>query len=358
MPAPRKVAVLLDHLSLRSPGQQLLDRFLIGYPRDGEFHRPAANAVVLHVASGGERELVEARQRDFGLEVAATAEAAATRADAVIVASGSPAAPPPAALMKAALDHAAPRAALFVYGSLVQEAPQPWRWHEAAARRALWLRAGTAMSTTWRLPETEVPSDITLREALIVAQGPLPLAELEALDGLQPLLERRRAGESGVRRLRFLSGKEVWRAGEAGEWSWDLLAAALSRSHTPQGDPVLDGRTQDLAGLGLVPLLAREPRAWLLQHRDGLRTTVLVLDGVVKDFNFALRPARGPVISAQLFRAPPGAEQHFSRLAAALDQWFQSGQPPWALERSLLTARLLEEMCRPESRAGGWVAVS
>src|SRR2546422_1033212 len=36
----RKIAFLVEEFSLQTPAQQLLDRFLIGYPRDGKFHRP------------------------------------------------------------------------------------------------------------------------------------------------------------------------------------------------------------------------------------------------------------------------------------------------------------------------------
>jgi len=130
-----------------------------------------------------------------------------------------------------------------------------------------------------------------------------------------------------------------------------LLAAAISRSHTPLGDPVLDGRTQ-LVGLGLVPKLARNPRGWLLEHRDGLRTAILVLDGVVADFNFAVRAKSGDVLSAQLFRAPPPAEHHFSRLASVMEDFFRAGRPSWPIERGLLIAGLLETFAKPSSLSG------
>jgi hypothetical protein len=177
-------------------------------------------------------------------------------------------------------------------------------------------------------------------------------AELHALEGLLPVIERRHGGASGVRSIRFLEGKELWKVGDRGIWSWPLLAAALSRSHSPQGDPVLDGRTQDLAGLGLVPKLARNPRGWLLEHRDGLRSAILVLDGVVADFNFAVKSRDGSIVSAQLFRAPAPAEQHFSRLAAVLEAFFRTGKAPWLIERNLLIAGLLEAFGRPSSRSG------
>jgi hypothetical protein len=181
-------------------------------------------------------------------------------------------------------------------------------------------------------------------------------AELNGLEGLLPVIERRRGGESGVRSVRLLEGDEVWRGGHRKLWSWPLLAAALSRSHSPQGDSVLDGRTQDIAGLGLVPKLARRPQAWLLEHCDGLHTSILVLDGVVGDFNFAVRAADGRVFSAQLFRAPPPLEQHFSMLAAAVEDFFEFRKPPWPLERNLLIAGLLQAFRNPATRSGRAVA--
>ena len=42
----------------------------------------------------------------------------------------------------------------------------------------------------------------------------------------------------------------VWKAGEEGRWSKELLTSALSRSDTPQGFTVDDGRTQDLVASG------------------------------------------------------------------------------------------------------------
>ena len=46
------------------------------------------------------------------------------------------------------------------------------------------------------------------------------------------MLERRKAGETGVKAVTCLLGKDVWKAGDDGKWSWDLLNAALRRSET------------------------------------------------------------------------------------------------------------------------------
>jgi hypothetical protein len=315
--------------------------------------------------SGNELEF-DRRPDDFDLIVAPNAAQAVEGADAVVVVSRRPGALANERFLQIALERAPASGCCFVHGTLANTLERGRQLLSLARSRQIALLAGTPLCTTWRLPEVNLPRGAALAEGLIVVQvNPLSAqatppsppatlggAELHALEGLLPVLERRRGGESGVRSVQFLEGKNIWRAGDKGLWSWPLLAAALSRSHTPQGDSVLDGRTQDLVGLGLVPKLARNPRGWLLEHRDGLRSALLVLDGVVADFNFAVRAQDGPVVSAQLFRAPPPSEQHFSRLAAAMEDFFRSGEPPWPAERNLLIAGLLETFGQPSSRTG------
>jgi len=199
-------------------------------------------------------------------------------------------------------------------------------------------------------------------------------AEFDGLECLAPVIERRRGGETGARRVKFLEGAEVWRAGEKGEWSWPLLAAALSRSDSPQGDPVKDGRTQDLAGLGLVPKLATAPRVFLIEHLDGFRSAVMALDGVVADYNFATSSSDGVTWSAQIYRAPLPAQHHYSLLAEVMERYFRGeapligspaagttavsardGAPPWSLDRGVFVAGLIEAGRRARQTPGSWV---
>ena len=366
----RKIAFLLEEFSKPSPAQQLVDRFLAGYVIHGEFRRSPFERASAYVMLSNNPPDLEQRTRDFKLSVASRAEQAVEDADAVIIASRKPGALANERFVQIALERTPEGAACFVHGALANSLERGHEFARLARSRQIALLAGTPLCVTWRLPEVNLPLATPLSEALIVVQAnpspgqtspPSPPsslrgAELQALEGMLPVIERRRGGESGVRSIRFIEGKELWKAGDKGNWSWPLLAAALSRSHSPQGDPVLDGRTQDLAGLGLVPKLARNPRGWLLEHRDGLRSAILVLDGVVADFNFAVKAQDGSVVSAQLFRAPAPAEQHFSRLAAVMEDFFRTGEAPWPIERSLLITGLLEKFGQPSSRTGRVVA--
>jgi len=334
----KRILFVVEEFAVPSPAQQLLDRFLIGYPRDGVVHR--LEGCQVSVFSTTKEVELERREKDFGLVRVANLEKAAAEADAVVVAGKDGGASDE--LLRRVIEGAREGGACFVHGALASSLEVARAMMKRAAARKILLLAGTPLGLTWRLPQIDVRKGSSLKEALIVVQGPAPMAELEGLDGLLPIIERRRGGEAGIRRVRRLQGNEVWSAGDKGEWSWSLLASAISRSDSPQGDAVLDGRTQDLVGLGLVQKLAREPRGWLIEHRDGLRSTILVLDGVLADYNFAVRAQDGAVVSAQLYRAPAPSQHHFSLLATAMEEFFHTGKSPWRIERNLLTTGLLE----------------
>ena len=75
----------------------------------------------------------------------------------------------------------------------------------------------------------------------------------------------------------MIEGDAVWKAGEEGRWSKDLLRSALSRSDNLKGATVTDGRTQDMVGSGVLPKLVKNPWAYFIEYRDGLKATLLML---------------------------------------------------------------------------------
>lgn len=345
----KKLVFVLEEFTLRSPAQQLLDRFLIGYQRDGQFHQLEDCQVWLLALTDRTHPEVERRIKGFGLRIAGNMESAMMDADGVVVVWRGSGAKANADLLRMTLQNMRSGAACFVHGALADGTASATELVALAKARGVTLLAGTSTAVAFRLPDVDLKPGTRLSEALIVVQGSFPEAELDALDGLLPFIERRRNGETGVTGIRRLEKDEVWRAEQEGSWSWPLLAAALSRSNTVQGDPVKDGRTQDIAGLGLVKSLAKNPRGWLLDHRDGLRTALLVLDGAVADYGFAVRLAKGGTVSAQLYRPPEPAQEQFSPLAMVIEVFFRSGTAPWRVERSLLIAQLLEEFSNRQS---------
>ncbi|MGH2359594.1 MAG: hypothetical protein ACRDGM_03510, partial [bacterium] len=150
-------------------------------------------------------------------------------------------------------------------------------------------------------------------------------------------------GETGVKTVEMIEGDAVWKAGEEGRWSRELLSAALSRSDSPQGRTIADGRTQDLLGSGELPKLVKEPAAYFIEYRDGLRTTLLMLNGAVEDFTFAARVKRMPGVQSTQFFLPPEPNVTYSAcLVSKIEEMFTTGRAPYPVERTLLVSGILE----------------
>ena len=126
---------------------------------------------------------------------------------------------------------------------------------------------------------------------------------------MQCMVERRKGGETGVQAVQMIEGDAVWKSGDDGTISKELLTSALSRSDTPLGLTIVDGRTQDLVGKGELPKLVKKPAAYLIEYRDGLKATLLMLNGAVKDFNFAAR-VKGKGVHVDAVLSDAGAERH------------------------------------------------
>ena len=68
-------------------------------------------------------------------------------------------------------------------------------------------------------------------------------------------------GETGVKAVQMIEGEAVWKAGEEGRWSKEMLSA-LSRSDTPLGLTLVDGRTRIWWAAGELPKLVKNPAAY------------------------------------------------------------------------------------------------
>jgi hypothetical protein len=204
------------------------------------------------------------------------------------------------------------------------------------------LQAGSSLPLTWRLPDVDIPPGAEVQEAVMVVGGRYDGMDFDALEAMQCMLERRKGGETGVKAVQLLEGDDVWAAGNAGRWSSDLLSSALSRSDTPLGLTVLDGRTQDLVASGVLPQLVKDPVAYCIEYNDGTHATLLLLNGAIMDFNIAARVKGHGLISTQFFLPPPPNETYSACLAAKAEQMFQSRTAGYPVERTLLTTGLLE----------------
>jgi len=358
---PRRIAIVTTIYRYLSHAQHIGDRFLIGYPHEGQWHHPDMKVVSLYVDQKPEGDQSADRAREFGFTVYPTI-AEALRAggdklavDAVLIIGEHGNYPkndkgqilyPRYEFFKQCVEvfEKDGRAVPVYNDKHLSYSFEKAQWMVESSRRLKFpMLAGSSLPVTWRLPDIELPLNCEIEEALMVGEGGSDPMDFHALEGMQCMVERRKGGETGVKAVQMIEGDEVWKAGEQGRWSKELLTAALSRSDTPQGLTILDGRTQDLVGSGELPKLVKKPAAYFIERNDGLRTTLLMLNGAIKDFNFAakVKGMRG-VQSTQFFLSPTPNVTYSACLVGKIEEMFVTGKAPYPVDRTLIVSGILE----------------
>jgi hypothetical protein len=360
---PKRIAVVTTVYRYLSHAQHIADRFLVGYPVNGKWHRPDMKIVSLYVDQKPEGDQSAERAQEFAFQVYPTiAEALRCggeklAVDAVLIIGEHGDYPvndkgqilyPRFEFFKQCVEvfekdgHAVP-----IYNDKhLSYSFEKAKWMVDASKRLNFpMLAGSSLPVTWRLPDIDLPLNCEIQSALMVGVGGSDAMDFHALEGLQCMIERRKGGETGVKAVQMIEGDAVWKAGEEGRWSKELLTAALSRSDSPQGWTVADGRTQDLVGNNELPKLVKNPAAYFIEHRDGLRTTLLMLNGAVQDFTFAARvKGISGIQSTQFFLTPTPNVTYSACLVSKIEEMFESGRAPYPVERTLLVSGVLESI--------------
>ncbi len=214
--------------------------------------------------------------------------------------------------------------------------------YDTARQMGFGLMAGSSLPVTWRRPEVELPLGVRLREAVVAARGELEIYGFHALEALQCMAERRTRGQQGVRAVRCLEGEDVWRAGDAGEWSWELLEHALGRSPSLNvGDVRRNCRHWNAPPNR--PSYLRGPILFQVEYRDGFRGSTIILNGHTDDTTIACRieGENRPVSTLFYLPAPPGAA-FLQALTTKIEDFLATGRPSQPVERTVLTGGILD----------------
>ncbi|MYG00451.1 hypothetical protein F4212_15150 [Candidatus Poribacteria bacterium] len=203
--------------------------------------------------------------------------------------------------------------------------------------------AGSSLPVTWRLPDVDLSLGCELEDALMVGVGGSDPMDYHALEAMQCMVERRKGGETGVAAVQLIDGEEVWKLGEKGRWSMELLEAALSRSDTPCGLTDEDGRTQDMIRNGEIYRLVDNPAAYFIEYNDGFKATLLMINGAIRDYCFAAKLKGEPLpVSTQFFLTPTPNVTYSACLVSKIEELFETGVAPYPAERTLLVSGTLE----------------
>lgn len=366
----KRIAVIGSIYRYLSHVQHIADRFLVGYPHQGAWHRPDMKVVSLYVHQNPEGDQSKQRAEEFGFKVYPTiAEALrcggpklAVDAVLLIVEHGDYPRNEKGQVLYPRYEFFKECADVFAKDGrsvpVYNDKHLSWSFEKAkwmvdeAKRQKFPLLAGSSLPVTWRLPDVELPLGCQIQEAVMVGNGGSDPMDYHALEAMQCMIERRNGGETGVRAVQMITGDAVWKAGAEGRWSQDLLISALSRSDTPQGLTVQDGRTQDIVRNGELPKLVKDPAAYFIEHNDGLKTTLLMLNGAIRDFNFAARVGGSGIQSCQFFLTPTPNVTYSACLVSKIEEMFATGRAPYPAERTLLVSGMLESCLTSKLEAG------
>ena len=356
----KRIAIVATVYRYLSHAQHIGDRFLVGYPRDGAWHKPDMKVVSLYVDQKPDGDQSAARAKEFDFKVYPTIPEALRcggsnlAVDAVLVIGEHGDYPrndkgqvlyPRYDFVKQCVDvfEKDGQAVPLYNDKHLSFSFEKARWMVDASKRLKFpMLAGSSLPVTWRLPDIELALNAEIESAMMVGYGGPDVMDFHGLEALQCMLERRKGGETGVRAVQMIEGEAVWKALDARQISRDLLVSALSRSDTPQGQTIVDGRTQDLVTKGELPKLVKNPAAYFLEYRDGLKATLLMLNGAVKDFTFAARVKGAGVQSTQFFLSPEPNVTYSACLVSKIEELFETGKAPYPVERTLLVSGVLE----------------
>ncbi len=218
-------------------------------------------------------------------------------------------------------------------------------WDESQTMIADGNRRGVPMMAGSVVPwvPLEPPPPVSRRPtvAVAVAAAPYHLYAIHVAELLQGFLETRTPRETGVASVREI-GRGFWTLPDRERWGGDILDALLAGARTKQswGPRVPDG-------------LGEEAYVVLVQYLDGTRGVLALLTRVFDDTEFLLGARYdglpSPYLGGLILGGAP--YDHFGHLVHALVQFFTTGRPVAAPERTLLSTGI--SLFGQRSRQGG-----
>ena len=359
----KRLAIVTTEWRFHSHAWHMGERFLVGYPIAGRWHRPPFDVVSVYVDQQPENDLSRSRSEEFGFPIYPTiAEALRCggkklAVDAVLVIGEHGDYPRNDIGQKLYPRYEFFKDVVKVFQEDGRTVPMfndkhlSWKWEwakemaETSREMDFAYLAGSSLPVTWRMPSIEMPYGAEVDEVMCVSIGSIDSYDFHALETIQCMAERRKGGETGVAWVEAMRGDAVWKAMESSAWErggWDpeLFQSCLCRSQTLAQPKTFSHRYPTSAQMREW---VKDPIVYRFQYNDGLKGTMLMMNGVLGDFTFAARLKGRKQPLSTLFYLPPTPNVVYSAaLMSKAEETFLTGKAPYPVERTLLTSGLVE----------------
>ena len=202
------------------------------------------------------------------------------------------------------------------------------------------MLAGSSVPVAQRIPAVDAPFGVRQKHAVAISYSGLDIYGFHVLEALQCMTERRRGGETGVRAVQCLQNQACWDFIANNGWVSALFEQALTRSNTRKS--------------GTPRQLVKEPAVFIVDYSDGLRAAAFLMTGLVEDFTIAIDlEGQAAPFTTLMNLQNNRPHHHFGTLVKNIEEMFETGRPPYPVERTMLTSGILDFGL--ESRFRGYI---
>ncbi|MCH2375002.1 MAG: hypothetical protein MK538_12500 [Planctomycetes bacterium] len=354
----KKIALIATEVRRYSHAQHFIDRFLEGYGWHGRHHYPQMDLVSLYVDQIHDGDLARDREKRHHVKIYPSIREALTlggsrlAVDGVVIIGEHGSYPrnakgqtlyPRYRWFKEAVhtfEDSGRSVPVFMDKHLSTDWDECLEQVEDSRRLGFPYIAGSSLPVTWRFPALEIPVGTPMEESVCVCYGTVDSYDIHGLETAQCMSERRAGGESGVKSVLALRDEKMWAYIDAHPTTRRLVEAALCRSHTIRPR---EGYVYGVPTIEWAREAAPSPVGYFIEHRDGFRTCMLLLHGLLSDFNYAGKLAGSDeVVSCQMYLPMPPRHttlaDFFNPLVNNIEQTLHTGETPYPIERTLLTS--------------------
>ena len=202
------------------------------------------------------------------------------------------------------------------------------------------MLAGSSVPVAQRIPAVDAPFGVKQKHAVAISYSGLDIYGFHVLEALQCMTERRHGGETGVRAVQCLQNQACWDFIANNGWVSTLFQQALTRSNTRKS--------------GTPQQLVKEPTVFIVDYSDGLKAAAFLMTGLVEDFTIAIDLEGQALPFTTLMNLQNNRpHHHFGTLVKNIEEMFETGRPPYPVERTMLTSGILDFGL--ESRFRGYI---